>query len=112
MGGCTRVDVSDYSYSIAMKHKRTFSLRFQKGNTGAQVHCLSYLVDPNHVSGHRQHSHEHDRITAAHNERGRVHAVTTRNSLNIEPSTCAKNNNAGYTKGPLKTNNREMEITS
>ena len=70
-------------------------------------HCLSYLVDSNHVSGHGQHSHEHDRITAAHNERGRVHTITTGNSLNIEPRTCAKDNYTGYAKGPLKTQQRD-----
>lgn len=65
-------------------------------------HYLSYLVDSNHVSGHGQYSHKHDRITTAHNERGRVHTIATRNSLNIEPRACTKDNYAGYTKGPLK----------
>ena len=70
-----------------------------------QLYCtfhLSYLIDSYHVSGHRQHSHEHDRITAAHNERRRVHIIPTWDSLKIKPSACAKNNYAGYTEGPLE----------
>ena len=56
---------------------------------------FSYLIDSNHVSGHRQHSHKHDRISAAQNERRRVHPLSARDCLKIKPSTCAKNDCAG-----------------
>lgn len=88
----------------------TFQGKTQTFTRLTTVPILYYLVDSNHVSGHGQYSHEHDRITAAHNERCRVYAIATGDSLNIEPSTCAKDNCAGYTKGPLKQENKELLV--